>query len=86
MRWAARTPDPAKRRAPSSAADRATRTAGALPVSVLLPVASSAINAACEAVAASAECHRSAFLADRDARLRRWSAEARQSRSLTVEA
>lgn len=86
MLWAPRTPDPSKRRAPASAFDRATRTAGALPLPPLPPVASPAINAACEAVQASAERHCAAIVADRYADLRRWSAEARQSRNPIVEA
>lgn len=86
MLWAPRIPDPSKRRAPASAFDRATRTAGALPASALPPVACPGINAACEAVIASAERHCAAIVADPLADIRRWSAEARQSRNLNVEA
>jgi hypothetical protein len=86
MRWAPRTPDPSKRRSPASAFDHATRSAGARPLPALPPIACPAINAACEALAVSSKRHCAAIVADPYADLRRWSAEARQSRNPIVEA
>lgn len=86
MRWAALRPDPAKRRAPASAFDRATRSASAFRPLILPPVASAAINAACAALEASAKHHCAAILADPYGDIRRWSAEAPSSRNPTVEA